>query len=62
MKRWSTEKRLKLIYLALVESIITYGIIGRGCFYDNILIELQMSKNPVTRVVLKKKTSNENPL
>lgn len=43
-------KEIKYIYLSLFESIITYGIIGWGGAYDNVLMQLQKCQNSIIRV------------
>jgi hypothetical protein len=45
---------LRLIYLALIEPIISYGIIGRGGSYDNALSRLQTSQNTLIKIALNK--------
>jgi len=46
--------KLRQIYLALVESIISYGIIGWGGVFDNTLSQLQICQNQIIRSLLNK--------
>lgn len=48
------EKDLRLIYLVLVEPIISYGIIDWGGPFDNVLSRLQITQNSIIRVAMKK--------
>lgn len=47
-------KDITIFYLALVESQITYGLIGWGGAYDNILSLLQTCQNTIIKVAIKK--------
>lgn len=47
-------KNLKLIYYALAQSIIQYGIIGWGSACKSILEPLQRTQNILLRIILKK--------
>lgn len=44
-----------LINLALVESVISYGIVACGGAFDNVLIELQICQSRILKVILIKK-------
>jgi hypothetical protein len=46
-------KEIRNIYLSLFEPIITYGIIGWGGAYDNVLMQLQKCQNSIIRVATK---------
>jgi len=48
------KKDLRLIYLALIEPKISYGIIGWGGSYDNALSRLQTSQNTLIKIALNK--------
>jgi len=48
-------KDIKLIYLTLFEPLITYGIIGWGSAYDNVLLRLKKCQNTIIRVACNKK-------
>lgn len=47
-------KEIKNIYQTLLESIITYSIIGWGGAYDNVLVQLQKCQNTIIRIASKK--------
>lgn len=47
-------KGIRIFYLALVESQITYGLIGWGGAYDNVLSLLQTCQNTIIKVAIKK--------
>jgi len=47
-------KDIRIFYLALVESEITYGLIGWGGAYDNVLSLLQTCQNTIIKVAIKK--------
>jgi hypothetical protein len=46
--------KLRHIYLALVQSIITYGIVGWGGSFNNVLTELQVCQNQILKVAFNK--------
>jgi hypothetical protein len=48
------KKDMKSLYLSLIESQITYGIIGWGGAYNNVLTKLQTCQNALIRTILKK--------
>lgn len=57
------KKELRLIYLALIEPIISYGIIGWGGSYENALSRLQTTQNTLIKIALSKdKTYNTEQL
>jgi hypothetical protein len=47
-------KDIRIFYLVLVESQITYGLIGWGGAYDNVLSLLQTCQNTIIKVAIKK--------
>jgi hypothetical protein len=48
-------KNIRTIYSTLLESPITYGIIGSGGAYDSTLSKLQNFQNTIVKVANKKK-------
>lgn len=48
------KKDIRLLFLSLVETQITYGIIGWGEAYDNVLTQLQTCQNALIRKIMKK--------
>lgn len=49
-----TVPKLRQVYIALVESIISYGIIGWGGAFENTLSHLQIGQNQIIRLLLNK--------
>lgn len=49
-----SNKDLRLIYMVLIESIVLYGTIGWGGYYDNVLSQLLTSQNTSIKISLKK--------
>jgi len=45
---------IKIVYKALVESLISYGIIGRGGVNKSNISQLQIAQNDILRIVLNK--------
>jgi len=46
--------KLRQVHFALVESIISYCIVGRGGAFNNVVVNLKTRQNSILRVVLKK--------
>lgn len=46
--------KLRQVYLALMESIITYGIIGWGGSFDNTISQLQICQNQIMIILYSK--------
>lgn len=49
-----TVPKLRQIYTALVESIISYGIIGWGGAFQNTISHLQICQNQIIRLLINK--------
>jgi hypothetical protein len=47
-------KDIRIFYFVLVESKITYGLIGWGGAYNNVLSLLQTCQNTIIKVAIKK--------
>lgn len=48
------KNHIKIVYKALVESILTYGIIAWGAANKNNLNKLQITQNNIQRIILHK--------
>jgi len=45
--------QLRIVYILLVQSVITYGIESRGCAYDVHLKKLKITVNKIIKFILK---------
>lgn len=54
LRRCLNETQLRMIYHALFESVLFYGIVGWGGVNDNVIKKLQVTQNHTLRVMLRK--------
>jgi len=54
LNKFLTLPKLRQVYIVLVESIISYGIIGWGGAFENTINHLQICQNQIIRLLLNK--------
>lgn len=62
LKNILSESNLNLVYLALVESVLKYGIIGWGGVYDNTLQPLVVCQKLLLKIIYKKEKTYSTAL